>query len=126
MNYKTVKIKTPADLPPESGTYFCCRLGFQTSMDYTKCVSDMSWLKEVRWYLCPVKNGLTVSRAVYAKLQAENKRLMADIKVMATGECFDAIQLRMKYRKQFRAQKEMDDMIKEVILGMRKKDNNIC
>jgi len=121
MNYKTVKIKTPTDLPPENGDYFCCRLGFQVVMNYTKGISDVSWLKEVRWYICPVKNGLTVSRAVYAKLQGENKRLMADIKVMATGECFDAIQLRMKYRKQFRAQKEMDDMIKEVILGMRPK-----
>jgi len=62
-----------------------------------------------------MKRGTYVSRSVYAKLQAENKRLMADIKVMATGECFEAIQLRMKWRKVFKAQKELEEMLRSVL-----------
>lgn len=55
--------------------------------------------------------GKYVSRSVYQKAKEENKRLLADIKVMACGECFDAIQMRIKWRKIF---KEIEDSEKAI------------
>lgn len=60
-----------------------------------------------------MKPGTYVSRAVYAKLQAENRRLLADIKVMACGEVFDAIQMRIKWRKRFRDEEMLNQAIKK-------------
>jgi hypothetical protein len=62
-----------------------------------------------------------VSRSVYAKLQAENKRLMADIRVMACGECFDAIQMRLKWRAKFKAEEELYSAITEMLKMVNKK-----
>ena len=60
-----------------------------------------------------MKPGTYVSRSVYAKLQAENKRLMRDIKVMACGVPLDAIQMRIKYREQFRRNERLNEAIKK-------------
>lgn len=57
-----------------------------------------------------------VSRSVYQKLKEENKRLLADIKVMACGECFDAVQMRIKYRTKFRHDEAFNAAMKEAAL----------
>lgn len=36
------------------------------------------------------------------KLKAENKKLLDDIRVVALGEPFEAIQMRMKWRRKFK------------------------
>jgi len=59
-----------------------------------------------------MKPGTHVSRSVYAKLQAENRRLRADIKVMACGQPVDAIQMRIKWRKKFTEDKMFDEAIR--------------
>ncbi len=62
-----------------------------------------------------------VSRSVYAKLQAENRRLMADIKVMTCGECFDAIQMRLRWRAKFKVEEDLNSAIKEMLRMVNKK-----
>ena len=64
--------------------------------------------------------GKYVSRSVYQKAKEENKRLLADIKVMACGECFDAIQMRIKWRKIF---KEIEDSEKAIMKILRANSN---
>ena len=59
--------------------------------------------------------GKYVSRSVYQKAKEENKRLLADIKVMACGECFDAIQMRIKWRKIFKAKEQFEKTIRETL-----------
>jgi len=59
--------------------------------------------------------GKYVSRSVYQKAKEENKRLLADIKVMACGECFDAIQIRIKWRKIFKEQEQFEKAIREML-----------
>ena len=59
-----------------------------------------------------MKPGTYVSRAVYAKLQAERNRLLKDIEVMACGEPVDAIQMRFKWRKKFEQDKKFWDTVK--------------
>lgn len=54
-----------------------------------------------------------VSRAVYAKLQAERNRLLKDIEVMACGETFEAIQMRLKWRKKFREDNDLKEAIRK-------------
>jgi hypothetical protein len=43
-----------------------------------------------------------VPRTRYEKLQRENNKLMADIRVMDCGECFEAIQKRIEWRAKFK------------------------
>jgi hypothetical protein len=62
-----------------------------------------------------MKKGSFVSRLFYQKLQEENKRLLADIKVMACGECFDAIQMRLKWRRIFKEKQDFDNAIRDCI-----------
>ena len=45
--------KDPAKLPKKKGEYFVCRFGFKTVSEFKIGISEMSWLKEVRWYLNP-------------------------------------------------------------------------
>jgi len=45
--------KDPAKLPKQKGEYFVCRLGFRISQEFKIGVSEILWLKEVRWYLNP-------------------------------------------------------------------------
>lgn len=122
MKYEQIIIKSEADYPKVKGTYFFNRSGFESVQELIPYDGTKSYMREIRWYLAPVKTGTYVSRSVFQKLKEENKRLLEDIRVMATGECFDAIQLRIKWRKHFKAEKEMADMIREVILGSKKAD----
>ena len=62
-----------------------------------------------------MEKGKYVSRSVYQKAKEENKRLLADIKVMACGECFDAIQLRIKWRKIFEKKEQFEKTIREIL-----------
>lgn len=57
-----------------------------------------------------------VSRSIYQKLKEENKRLLADIKVMACGECFEAIQMRIKWRTKFKRVEAFNAAMKAVAL----------
>jgi len=59
--------------------------------------------------------GKYVSRSVYQKAKEENRQLMKDIKVMACGECFDAIQMRIKWRKIFKEQEQFDEAINKML-----------
>ena len=61
-------------------------------------------------------NRKYVSRSAFQKLAEKNKRLMKDIEVMACGECFEAIQMRIKWRKYFEQQKELENAIRDFIL----------
>ena len=63
-----------------------------------------------------MKPGTYVSRSVYAKLQAENKRLMKDIKVMACGVPLDAIKMRVRYREEFKRNERIEEAIKKAAL----------
>ena len=45
--------KNPERLPLKQGEYFVCRLGFRISQEFKIGKSEISWLKEVRWYLNP-------------------------------------------------------------------------
>jgi len=72
-----------------------------------------------------MKPSSPVSRSVYQKLAEENKRLMRDIKVMACGECFEAIQMRLKWRKFFREKEEWDKAFKEALGIIAKRNKNI-
>ena len=46
-----------------------------------------------------------VSKAEYDRVVKENKELLDDIRVMACAEAFEAIQMRMKWRKIFAKEK---------------------
>ena len=48
-----VMIADKEDLPHTDGTYFVCRAGFMSVMEFQAGHSDMTWLKEVRWYIFP-------------------------------------------------------------------------
>lgn len=43
--------KDPNKLPLWNGEYFVCRLGFKTVAEFKIGRSEISWLKEIRWYL---------------------------------------------------------------------------
>jgi len=58
--YVTVIINSPADWPKEDGTYFCCRSGFMTVIDFKTGLPGESWMREVRWYLQPQINNLSL------------------------------------------------------------------
>jgi hypothetical protein len=62
-----------------------------------------------------MEKGKYVSRAVYAKLQAENKRLMKDIELMAMGGAEGGVTWQ-KWRKHFKKQKAWMDALREAIL----------
>lgn len=62
-----------------------------------------------------MKKGTYVSRAVYTKLQMENKRLLADLKTICTGISFDSVCCRAKWSEHFRKEKEFNDLILEAL-----------
>ena len=58
--FEKVIIKSEADYPKTEGSYFACRSGLLTVIDFKKDLPDKSWMREVRWYLRPVPpRGLT-------------------------------------------------------------------
>jgi len=62
-----------------------------------------------------MQKGKYVSRSVHQKAKEENKRLLADIKVMACWECFEAIQMRIRWRKIFKEQEQFDEAVKRAL-----------
>lgn len=48
-------------------------------------------------------------------LEAQNKKLLADIRVMACCTGWEAIQMRMKWRKVFENEAELDNRIAEAL-----------
>lgn len=58
--------------------------------------------------------GKYVSRAAFAKLQAENHRLKKDIHTMVTGSIPDVIFVKEIYRKEFQFWKDIQDGLREI------------
>lgn len=58
------------------------------------------------------QRGKYVSRAVYAKLQAERNRLLNDIKIMATGSQNDCLTIVTKWRLHFHRIKMMNEALR--------------
>ena len=52
--FELVVLNSPEDLPKTEGTYFGCRLGIRTVLEFTPEKSEISWLKEVQWYIKPI------------------------------------------------------------------------
>lgn len=48
-------------------------------------------------------------------LNKQIEKLIADIRVMACGECFDAIQMRIKWRQIFKNEEDLNRIISEAI-----------
>jgi hypothetical protein len=44
------------DLPKVDGEYFVCRSGFMSTMEFKSNHSEISWMKEIRWWLEPIEN----------------------------------------------------------------------
>lgn len=61
-----------------------------------------------------------VSRSVFQKLKEENKQLLADIKILATGDFDEYIEVHFKWCDYFRKEKVFNETIKiactEIIL----------
>jgi hypothetical protein len=55
MKYDQIIIKSKADWPKVKGTYFCNRSGFDTVMELDPDLPEKSYMREIRWYLQPVK-----------------------------------------------------------------------
>ena len=53
-----------------------------------------------------------ISRSIFQKKVEENKRLLRDIRIMATEPGIKAILLRMKWRDRFRKDAALNDLIK--------------
>lgn len=62
------------------------------------------------------ERGTYVSRAVYAKLQAENKRLIKDIYTMVMGISWSSIETRKKWKDKFEKDKELNRLLKELLI----------
>ena len=62
-----------------------------------------------------MKRGTYVSRSTYQKVCEENKRLLADIKILtAEGVNPDAILLKMKWQKKFLGDKQFHEALTRV------------
>lgn len=59
--------------------------------------------------------GKYVTRAAFVKLQAEKKRLLADIKLMALGSAEGGVTW-SKWKKHFKAEKEWNEALRSAIL----------
>lgn len=55
-----------------------------------------------------------VSRAAFAKMQAEKQRLEKDIYLMVMGEMKTHFAIRMKWKKKFEKDKQLSDMLREI------------
>lgn len=62
-----------------------------------------------------MKPGTYVSRAVFAKLQAENNRLRRDIKIMVLSTGVDGARVRMRWREEFRKEEQIQELLKVAI-----------
>jgi hypothetical protein len=61
-----------------------------------------------------MKKGMCVSRSVYAKLLNEKHRLLRDIKIMAGEYSPQRVFTVERWRKKFRQEKELNEMIRKV------------
>jgi len=59
-------------------------------------------------------NRKYVSRAAFAKMQAEKKRLQKDIYVMIMGSIDESFKVWRQYHKKFMQDKELADMLREI------------
>lgn len=55
-----------------------------------------------------------VKRSTYQKVVEENKRLLKDIKTLVYGDIPQIIFLKDKYRKKFQAEKDFNQLMKDV------------
>ena len=55
-DYTLVNIKSKDDWP-EKGEYFCCRSGFMVYMTLDRYLPENSFMREIRWYLKPIKTA---------------------------------------------------------------------
>lgn len=62
--------------------------------------------------LIQTKKTNYVSQSVFQTLKEENKKLLADIRIMALDPGFNAIHLRMQWRDKFKKDAAFDAMIK--------------
>lgn len=58
--------------------------------------------------------GKYVSRAAFAKMQAEKQRLEKDIYFIIMGEIKDSFPVRIKWKEKFERDKELSDMLREI------------
>lgn len=60
------------------------------------------------------EKGKYVSRAVYAKLQAEKNRLYNDIRVMVDDRSGKGIQTWLKWERHFKKEQQLHNMLREI------------
>jgi hypothetical protein len=61
-----------------------------------------------------MKKGTYVSRSVYQHVKEENKKLLQDLRVISTGNPVKAFLLRLKWRKKFKHNGYMDEVITDL------------
>ena len=67
-----------------------------------------------------MKKGTYVSRAVYTKLQMENKSLLKDLYSIVMTMHPDAILTRIKWKDKFTSEKMFREMMQELLLTKKK------
>jgi len=89
-------------------------------------LDDFCELQEADSNTKPLKKGSYVTRAAYAKLQGENKRLIKDIQTLVmpynNNYSYDKMKVIKKWRETFKAESDFDEMLRSVCRKMKKDD----